>query len=560
MKLSRKDYEFNNTQICHIMPKHIELDRVLINLYMLLKHGGRRPFRATGRIEVTVDYIVEQLIQQHRDTLHGFSDYPDIVRDWVYSDLVDIVYRGVPDKEAIAAPRPLHLNAYKLRNPKQSQDYRGAEHLYSMIQAGDPSLIRRLADFLGQGMSASGSYDTYDGETTLDLDTLMIVRMVDWPSLRDSPSGEGMLLEPPLCLGQARLLCVDLRRLLAYAEVVPRRVLIGYLRTAFGLHLGLCLLRLFCQLPGWVRDKKAHPACLNCPVDPNSDRPFTECPYAFQNPAAETPEVELLVDMGEDYTSHMATRSRESCARAYARINDFIHAVFLVNQVKRFAESDRARQHLERPPDSIAGLVSLLQQPPQVLQDYFSDRLDGILPSNTVRDERPEIQAVYQMRELTPLGRFIELVALERTRYYRKYLTEQLDSVLMKNQDTCLLRQGKGWRNERRWHIGSQLLEMLVQIAVLESTGQQAGTTFHSQPILIDEFVTWLRDRYGLVLMPDWPNATIQDYEAFNHNLRFLRRRLREIGFYTDLSDAYNAQVIHPRYPIDAIEPEARTR
>ena len=38
MKLTRDDYEFNNTQICHIMPKHIELDRALINLYMLLKY------------------------------------------------------------------------------------------------------------------------------------------------------------------------------------------------------------------------------------------------------------------------------------------------------------------------------------------------------------------------------------------------------------------------------------------------------------------------------------------------------------------------------------------
>ena len=43
MKLSRKDFEFNNPRICYIMPKRIELDRVLINLYIPLKYGGRRP-------------------------------------------------------------------------------------------------------------------------------------------------------------------------------------------------------------------------------------------------------------------------------------------------------------------------------------------------------------------------------------------------------------------------------------------------------------------------------------------------------------------------------------
>ena len=59
MKLNRKDYVFNNPLICHIMPKHIELDRVLINLYMLLKYNGHRPVSKTGRQEVTVPYIAE---------------------------------------------------------------------------------------------------------------------------------------------------------------------------------------------------------------------------------------------------------------------------------------------------------------------------------------------------------------------------------------------------------------------------------------------------------------------------------------------------------------------
>jgi hypothetical protein len=156
------------------------------------------------------------------------------------------------------------------------------------------------------------------------------------------------------------------------------------------------------------------------------------------------------------------------------------------------------------------------------------------------------------MEGLSPLETFIELVALERTRYYRSYLVRQLDSVFMKNKDTGLLRDGKSRRNARRWHIGSRLLEMLVQIAVLEPTGTQAGTGFRSRPILIDQFITWLQQRYGLVLMPNWSNATIRDYEAFNANMQQLKLRLREIGFYTDLSDAYNAQTIRPRYDIGA--------
>ncbi len=546
MKLTRDDYEFNNTQICHIMPKHIELDRALINLYMLLKYEGRRPVAKTGRKEVDVDYIVGQLLAQHQHELRGFADHPDVVRDWVYSDLVDMVYRGNPDKEAVAAPLPLHLNAYKLRNPKQARDYRAAEHLYSMLRAGNPDLIRRLADYLGQGMDASGSYDTYDGQTPLDLDTLMVVWMVDSPNLKDSASGKGEYLDPPLCLGQARLLAADVQALLVYDEVIPRRVLIGYLRSALGLHLGLYLLRLFRQVSGWVRDGAAHPACRNCPVDAHAEQPFAQCPYAFQNPDAASPLPELLVDMGDDYTGHLAALARENCVRHYSQMNDYIQAVFTINQVKRFASSDRGRRHLQKAPESVGDLVALLKAPSDVMLNYFSDRIDDLVPSDALAEERDDVRAIHAMHDLNALQRFVELVAVERTRYYRKYLTEQLDTVLMKNQETCLLRQGKGRRNERRWHIGSRMLEMLVQVAVL----QPENATFRSRPILVDDLLLWMRQRYGLTLMPEWPGATIRDYEAFNGNLRILRRRLREIGFYTDLSDAYNARTIHPRYPI----------
>jgi hypothetical protein len=553
MKLTRKDYEFNNPRICHITPKHIDLDRVMIGLFMLLKYDGRRPVARVGREEVDVDYLARQLIQQHGDSLKGFQAHVDVLKEWIYSDLVDMVYRGHPDKERLASPRPLHLNAYKLRNPRYSKDYRGPEHLYSMIRAGDPGLVGRLADYLGQGMDPAGQ-DTYDGVTPLDLNTLMIVRMVDNPHLQERPSGEGGKPEPPLCLGQARLLCSDLRRLLAYENLIPRLVLIDYLRTALGLHLGLYLLRLFNQLSGWVVDRMAHPACLNCPVEPDRDSdPFRLCPFAFQNREGDSAyrQGELVVDMGEDYTSHMATLARENCARHYGRINDYVHAVFTVNQLFQFAESRKAQRFLPRPPETVADALAILARPPKALDDHFDGRIDDILPLAEIGEERAEVQAIYHMESLSPMETFVELVALERTRYYRKYLTEQLDSVLMKNQDTSLLRQGKGRRNERRWHMGSRLLEMLIQIAVLEPAGHGAATGFHSRPILVEDFVAWLRARYGLVLAPQWPDATIQDYEAFNANLRYLKDRLREIGFYTDLSDAYNAQVIRPRYTME---------
>lgn len=556
MKIERRDYEFNNPRICHLQPKQIELDRVLINLYMLLKYNGQRPVAKTGRRDVDLKYIMEQLLSQHSDKLQGFADYPDVVQDWIHSDLLDLVFRGNSEKEKVAAPLPLHLNAYKLRNPAQARDYQGAEHLFSMMQSADPGLVSRLKNFLGQGMDPTGGYDKYDGETRLDLDTLMIVHMVDNPVFKENPSSVRDNLESPLCLGQARLLCDDLRRLLVYEKYVPRSVMIGYLRTAIGFHLGLYLLRLFHQLTGWVQDKMAHPDCRNCPVFPSQSKPFLACPYAFQNPAAVDRALvpEIIVDMGDDHTSHMAQIAMDNCATAYDSMNDYIHSVFLVNQLLQYTKSSvYQKKYTNAQPQTVAEVLRLLDSPVDGMSEYFGQRIDSILPTGT-DEERPEVRSIYEMKELPLWDTFVELISLERTINYRRELTRQLDSVFMKNQDTCLLRQGKGKSNRRRWYLGSRLLEFLVQIAVLQPEGTGAGIHFKSRSILIDDFTIWLRERYGLVIMPNRSDASIEDNKSFNQNLNNLKRRLREIGFYTDLSDAYNTQTILPRYPIDGLE------
>ena len=459
-------------------------------------------------------------------------------------------------KEKVAAPLPLHLNAYKLRNPKQAKDYRGAEHLFSMMQAVDPGLVNRLKEFLGQGMDPTGGFDKYDGDTRLDLDTLMIVHMVDNPMLKENPSSVRENLEAPLCQGQARLLCDDLRRLLVYEKHVPRSVMISYLKTAIGLHLGMYLLRLFHQLTGWVKDKNAHPECGNCRVTPNQAKPFLNCPYAFQNPSAEKRVVfpEIIVDMGDDHTSHMAHIAMDNCATIYDSMNDYIHSVFLVNQLLKYTTSIAYQKHSpNHQPQTVVDVLNLLVTPVDGMSEYFSQRIDAILPDG-IEDERPEVRSIYEMKDLPLWDTFVELISLERTYNYRRELTRQLDAVLMKNQDTCLLRQGKGQSNRRRWYLGSRLLEFFVQIAVLHPEGTGAGVHFKSRSILIDDFTIWLRERYGLVIMPSSPDASIDDNKSFNQNLSNLKRRLREIGFYTDLSDSYNTQTIRPRYSIDGPE------
>jgi hypothetical protein len=340
--------------------------------------------------------------------------------------------------------------------------------------------------------------------------------------------------------------------LMTYENWVPRSVMIGYIRTAIGLHLGLYLLRLFRQFTGWVKDGAPHPACLNCPVDPESPHPFSECPYAFQNAQSDKSQIlpSLVVDMGDDHTSHMASISMDNCAQIYSSMNNYIPAVFTVNQLFRYAETPAYRRIHSNQPEKVTDVLSLLEAPTVEMDAHFNNLLSTILANDSQETERPEVDAILNMQGLSLLETYIELVSLQKAANYKGALTEQLDSVFMKNSDTCLERQGKGKKNRRRWHMGSRLLEFFVQIAVLEKSVGAEGQRFHSRPILIDDFISWLEDRYGLSILPHWVDPTIEDNRAANANLQILKRRLREIGFFTDLSDAYNTQTIHPRYSI----------
>jgi hypothetical protein len=111
----------------------------------------------------------------------------------------------------------------------------------------------------------------------------------------------------------------------------------------------------------------------------------------------------------------------------------------------------------------------------------------------------------------------------------------------------------------RRFAMGSLLLEVLLQIAVLESSG--AG--FHTRELRIDELLTFLQERYGLYIdrLPPgdgFAGASINDLAALRGNVEGFKGRLREIGFFRDLSDAFVTQTITPRYAIAAPSRGAR--
>ena len=122
----------------------------------------------------------------------------------------------------------------------------------------------------------------------------------------------------------------------------------------------------------------------------------------------------------------------------------------------------------------------------------------------------------------------------------------------MKNSESQVLADGRRSRKHpRRGSLGSKLLETLVQLLVLR---QNEHGIYETRALSIDELAQLIRDRYGLIINgsnePRFAGADVETHAAFKDNMEAFKNKLRQIGFYTDLSDAYLLQKIRPRYKI----------
>ena len=548
MALKGSDREFRLEKLSYIDFKPLNMDRVLTMLFPRLRFGGYGTRRPPRRHELTVGDFASEYTKDP-STFAGFDRYPDIVERWIETDLMDVVNRGKPN-QALAAPRPLHGNTYKFRNARHARDYGAAEQIYWMLyhaRGGRGQAVRDgLTRFFFPGVDPHT--DRYDASATVDVETQALLHFdrqvtVD---MRDSKDPDRF---PPVCIGQADLLADDALRLLAYEPYMPRTVLVEYLKTLFAFHLGLYFLRMMKLLPALVRRRSADPTCapVNCPVAPGQMHAHGCCPY----------RVYLLADLGNDPASPMAELARRSADVHYRRIPRYVQSHYLLRKLDEFGTYLTRKMGKAAAPAGghfgVGDLLRLLEPPHAGERDgYFKMRLASLIEDTggTVGGEvDPEIRRVTEMG-LNDLDLFIEVLMALRGAYHRRYITEFLDSVF-KRRDAGLMHQPKG--GARRFVLSSHLLEVLLQIAVLESS----GSGFATRELLVDELLTFLCERYGIYVdrLPPgdgFETPSINDLAALRGNAQDFKGRLREIGFFRDLSDAFVTQTVTPRYTISA--------
>lgn len=548
LPLTKVDREFRLPKVSYLDFKQLEMDRVLTAFFQRVKHTGypSRLIRPDA-FELTVEDFKKEIFE-HPGRFRGFGDYPEVTLRWLETHLMDMVNRGKPD-QAVAAPRPLHGLTYLFRNPKRSRDYNASQQLYEMLynaRVGGTAALDHLSNFFFHGYDLIA--DQENRGAVLDVETqalLNLETLVGPKDLKDDRQPRESY--PALCIGAADLLADDIQRLLLYGRLIPRSVMVDYIKILFAFHLALYHLRLFKLLPVLVRRRGSDPICDACPMRPGEFfEPQGGCPH----------QIGLLLDVANRAGTPMARLAEKSADVHYRRMAAFTKANFIARKLSEFADDLRKVGKLPAPAGGFFTVGQVLQlQGPGYHQDretYFGQRIfrlvqDASSASDVVLD--PEVQTILQL-DLPSFEKYIEVLVAVRGNFHRRYLTECLDSLLLKNRPGALITQYK--RGARRFILDGRMLEVLLQIAVLQPDGAGRHRTAE---IRVDDLLTFLRQRYGLTIdrLPagdGFGAPSIEDRHALRENVAAFKLRLREVGYYRDLSDAYVTQTIVPRYRI----------
>ena len=322
----------------------------------------------------------------------------------------------------------------------------------------------------------------------------------------------------PLLKKQAALFTDDIRRLLIYKDKLPRAVFIDYLRILCGLHLTLYTMKVVYLLPKMIE--------------------------------AGTREVEddwsMVVDVTDNLDSIVAPYACKDIERMENSYGKYIRATYMIDIIQ------------DRKSCSVDEALRILKEDNDKQGEYYEVKLKEIENNLPNSDEKEfDKNDFREMLEFFPENDYFDMFVhvLEKSNLgasqYR-YLREFIDAVSMKNSSSMLMADSRSKRHPRRGALGSKLLETMVQLLVLK---EKPNGGYETRSLSIDELASAIRERYGLIIngIEDerFADADVEMNAAFHLNMEAFKNKLRQIGFYTDMSDACILQKIRPRYKLE---------
>ena len=537
MPITRNHKAFRWATLMPLDANNILLEQAFARFLVLVRTKGR-PITSTTKDTLYPENLVE-IVKNDSTHFHGFSGDPQrerLIEHWLASDFAICIRAGEGrgGKERVASLKPIHMSTIKLLDPRvRSQDRDLSLFLYNVFRETDLIIGENslLLPYLQKGTHAFGDTDLKLHEPTaasLDVETLFLLRLLEHFKADLPDNRKKVPVHTFLCPAQQQLLINDTARLLVYKDVIPRRELIQYLISLFSFHSALYSLRTFSLVLKLVDTKKYR--CSKCKgIKPDTLHLVGECDH----------HPDIFVDLTNGQNKTCDDLAKQKVAKHYGLMFRYFRAHYLLKKLDEFARTFPGYN------GSIEELIPFMNH--KDLNGFFRTKLAEVTEVEADSDPDPEIKAIQDLK-LDPLDAYVEVLYQKTFKSRSRNHKALMGSLCGLNRDDGFLHGGRGKR--RKYVLGNQLLEILVQLAVV---GVNRDGKFITQPITVANFVKWLRDRYGILIdSTGEPNDSPDVARALELNYSALKDRLRQLGFFTDLSDASISQVIKPRFPITA--------
>ena len=249
---------------------------------------------------------------------------------------------------------------------------------------------------------------------------------------------------------------------------------------------------------------------------------------------------DIFVDLTNGQNETCDELAKENVARHYASMFRYFRSHYKFAKLDEFARRFQATRSLDE-------LMKFMAH--KDVDAFFRTKLSDVTATEEDEEPDPEIQAIHDLK-LPPFDAYVEILTQKTFKTRMRNHKSLMASLCGLNRDDGFLHGGRG--QKRKYVMGNQLLELFVQLAVVDARIARQ-VEFYTKPITITDFVKWLRDRYGILIdTTKIPNDSPDVARALEANYTALKDRLRQLGFFTDLSDASISQVINPRFPINA--------
>jgi len=568
--MTRQQKAFKMNALFLIEANNIDIEEAISRLFVFLRTNGR-PITRTDKPIFTSDSedaespsaVVQALATSGGHQIQGIedADRKALVATWIEDQfaLLSRKGKGRGGNYRMSGLRPLHFNVIKLFNPQvRSQDRFLGDFLFNALR-DEPALYTNsdslLKKFFGLGTQFYGDNDLRIDESKLmelaqanrlDIELLFLLRLTDpFPVDKCSLKKEDHVAPYSfICPEQIDLLRKDLQLLFLYKEHVPRRELINYMTTLMIFHTALYFFQTVKIANIGVATGKLPPNRGTVPA-PGEAR--THVPF----------DLNLLCDLTNGHDAVVRELGETCYNDLFKEVEQYFRSGYYLKKLEEFATpSLEPKQREQTGREYIQLLLDGFQKHPD-LDGFFTRDIYQVIEASKDEEEGSTLNAdiqrivdVAHQRKLNKLETFVEILLFLQYGNLRDKHRKLIGGLCRIDEESGFL-TGKG-RVARRFVLGNELLEVLIQLAVLQR--RDSDGKFETRPVPIREFMDWLAGRYGLLIdqlsITEHRTETEGVNRALAANYDALKTRLRQLGFFTDLADASNSQVIVPRFEI----------